>query len=394
MKKTEWMPQPAADRRDDRRVFLLTAGALLVTFSLGATLQAVFVFRPERLSLLDLAADAPLLPHRFFANLLAVAVVLGVSAAVRLNELRTTARIVSMVVLAVSVAVLRHMLQLALGIYSDPPVEISTVEIASVAVIVFLSLAIAVVQVQARGRLRVQERTAAAQRQRASAALAELTTEEVRVRREVAEGLHGTLQGRLVMSQARVAGMLRRGRSGGWSRDALGELEELQQELEDIRERDIRELSQLIYPVGVDVSVAHSVHTLVRRIPADIAVVATISPEVDRALGGAAPDVVSERIAIVRAVEEGTTNALRHGAATEIRIDVRLVHGPEMARTRVRVDDDGVGIPESPRWNGLKRIAERLEVHGGRVELTASPLGGARLEVELDGGRGAVAGET
>src|SRR6185312_15339067 len=62
--------QPAVagrDRRDDLRVFLVTAGALLLTFAIGSTVQAVFVFRPERLTADQLLEQNPLLPARLTA---------------------------------------------------------------------------------------------------------------------------------------------------------------------------------------------------------------------------------------------------------------------------------------------------------------------------------------
>lgn len=373
----------ARDRRDDRRVMLFTAGAVLSTFAIGSTLQTVFLFRPERLAPLQLVLEAPMLPTRLATNLGAVAAVLLICGLIRLNERGALARAGWIVATALAVALARHAVQLLLGIYAHWQTDISLVEIGSVAGVIVLAIALALGQVRARVQLRTHERASAEQRLRASAALAELAAEEVRVRREVAEGLHGTLQGRLVMSQTRLDSAIRRLRESDDTAMALDQLATVSAELETIRERDVREFSQLVYPVGVDIGLSHAVRMLVRRIPAEIAVTAEISPDADAAVQGDDPDAVARRIALVRAAEEGITNALRHGAATQVRIQGRLAESAGAELVRVTVDDDGVGLPQSTRWNGLARTAERLGLHDGSVRLHSSELGGACLEVAL-----------
>ncbi|WP_029145159.1 sensor histidine kinase [Microbacterium luticocti] len=371
----------ARDRRDDLRVLVLAAGALLLTFAIGATVQAIFVFRPERLDAAHLLAQSSMLPMRLLTNVATVASVLVACAAVRLNERRLPVALAAIVALSVAAGMLRHGAQLLLGIYVRPALETSLIEITSVAVVVTVSLLLALAQVRARARLREHERAAAEHRTRASLALAELATEEMRVRREVAEGLHGTLQGRLVVTQSALAALRRRGQAAGWDAADLARLDDIRRDLESIRERDVRELSQLVYPVGVDVGIAHAVQVLVRRLPADIAVDTDISPEAGHALDGTDTDAVGRRITLVRAVEEGITNALRHGAATALAIRIAL--DPAASRIVLTVDDDGTGAPETATWNGLARIAERLALRGGTAALTGSSMGGACLRVEL-----------
>ena len=124
--------------------------------------------------------------------------------------------------------------------------------------------------------------------------------------------------------------------------------------------------------------------TMVRRIPAEIAVTADVAPDADHALGGTGPQAVGRRIAIVRAVEEGITNALRHGAATAIAVTVVVERGEEDGgRVVLSVDDDGSGLPGARPWSGLARLAERLELHAATATLERSSMGGARLRVEL-----------
>lgn len=88
-------------------------------------------------------------------------------------------------------------------------------------------------------------------------------------------------------------------------------------------------------------------------------------------------------LALYRAAQEGMTNALRHGRASEIALTVRR-EGPELVLT---VADNGSGLPEG--WSardghfGLRWLAERLEGLGGRFSLSPAAPRGAQLQVHL-----------
>lgn len=371
--------QSARDRRDDLRVLLLTTGILLAAFALGSTLQTVFVYRTERLALGELVDDSPMLGTRLAVNLSTIAVVLGVCAALRLSERSPWIIAATVVALSGVVSVGRHALQIAVGIYRDPIFEVSAVEVVTVAFAVLVCVGIGLAHVRTRARLRDKMRAEADHRLRASTALADLATAEMRVRREVADGLHTTLQGQLVLIEARLATLSRQ--TGDEGETVSTQLEELRSDLAEIRERDVRDLSHLLYPVGVDVSLEHALRVLIRRVPAEIAITAEVAPEVERLLDDGSDAGLARRIALVRSAEEGITNALRHGAAMTIRIAVVAEGAPP--RVRLVVDDDGGGPPSAPEWNGLARIEEWIDVSGGSVSLRSSSLGGARLEVHV-----------
>ena len=96
-------------------------------------------------------------------------------------------------------------------------------------------------------------------------------------------------------------------------------------------------------------------------------------------------------------IDNAIANAVKHGGATEIRLsavssadDVQIV-----------VDDNGSGVPEAERAEvfdrfargstasrsgsglGLALVAQQAELHGGTASLVESPLGGARLLLQL-----------
>jgi two-component system sensor histidine kinase PrrB len=100
-------------------------------------------------------------------------------------------------------------------------------------------------------------------------------------------------------------------------------------------------------------------------------------------------------------IDNAIINAVKHGGANEIRLSaVSSADGVQIA-----VDDNGAGVPEQERLAvfqrfsrgstasrsgsglGLALVAQQAELHGGTASLTVSPLGGARLVLQLPGVR-------
>lgn len=96
-------------------------------------------------------------------------------------------------------------------------------------------------------------------------------------------------------------------------------------------------------------------------------------------------------------IDNAITNAVKHGAATEI----RLTATSSADGVEITVDDNGVGVPEDERAAvfdrfsrgstaarsgsglGLALVAQQAEIHGGTASLETSPTGGARLLLRL-----------
>ena len=98
-------------------------------------------------------------------------------------------------------------------------------------------------------------------------------------------------------------------------------------------------------------------------------------------------------------IDNAIANAVKPGDATEIRLSVVS----SIAGVEIAVDDNGAGVPEEERkivfdrfargttasrsgsGLGLALVAQQAELHGGTARLDTSPLGGARLLLELPG---------
>ncbi|WP_165913019.1 sensor histidine kinase [Tamaricihabitans halophyticus] len=150
---------------------------------------------------------------------------------------------------------------------------------------------------------------------------------------------------------------------------ALGDLRELVAVLRDPASVDPDPDAPLLEPGDLP----SALHAVVGRIEqAGLAVRASIDGELDRL------DAM-RRLAVLRVVQEGLTNSLKHAdGVTRAELDVGLFDNGEV---RIEVRDDGLGSRVGgpvTGGHGLLGLAERIERIGGH--LTAGPTGhGFRL---------------
>jgi signal transduction histidine kinase len=88
------------------------------------------------------------------------------------------------------------------------------------------------------------------------------------------------------------------------------------------------------------------------------------------------------RDALLRITREAIGNAVRHGQARTINLQLRDADG-----IRLRVSDDGEGFdtsaPRSPQSFGLTSMRERTESLGGEFSIASTPGSGTTVEVAL-----------
>lgn len=83
-----------------------------------------------------------------------------------------------------------------------------------------------------------------------------------------------------------------------------------------------------------------------------------------------------------RVVQEGLTNALRHGQARQVRVRA----GAAANRLAVAVEDDGLGVPDDWRARGhfgLRWLTDRVESLGGSLAIARRVGGGTELRAAL-----------
>jgi two-component system sensor histidine kinase UhpB len=90
----------------------------------------------------------------------------------------------------------------------------------------------------------------------------------------------------------------------------------------------------------------------------------------------------SVSLAIYRIVQEGVTNAVRHAHPRHVAIEVCA----QADRVRVKVEDDGVGLPEdwaSRGHFGLRGLRDRIAKLDGTFDVRNRPSGGVELLAEI-----------
>jgi len=174
-------------------------------------------------------------------------------------------------------------------------------------------------------------------------ALDELHTEEIRVRRLVSDRLHGALQNRMVMISAGIDGVARSLRESGDIAHAA-ELESLATQLDTLREKEVRDLAHTLFPAGIEFGAVRAIQAMVYRLPPQVATSITIGPSLAAHIASEIPIMpLAERMVMVTAVEEAITNALKHGKATALNIELELL--PIEGAYGTTAGDDGAGIP-------------------------------------------------
>lgn len=92
---------------------------------------------------------------------------------------------------------------------------------------------------------------------------------------------------------------------------------------------------------------------------------------------GNAPLEFGEEVDLVvyRFVQEGITNALRHGRATQISVSFSFMGN----QVHILIQDNGIGADDAHEGFGLTGMRERIEKLGGRLETSSSLGGGFKL---------------
>ncbi len=74
-------------------------------------------------------------------------------------------------------------------------------------------------------------------------------------------------------------------------------------------------------------------------------------------------------------VQEGLTNAVRHAAATQFSIALRIDNGT----VYLSMEDDGIGLRDATEGNGLRGMRERVSLYGGEMALGQGEQRGCKV---------------
>jgi signal transduction histidine kinase len=218
--------------------------------------------------------------------------------------------------------------------------------------------------------LRIFAARAAAEleRRRQAAALAESRVRVIEAadaeRQRIGRDLHDGAQQRL-MAVSNYVTVARRSAGGT---DAGPVLELAAEEL-SAANAELRELARGLYPVAL---AERGLRGALESLTAGCAVPVQLD----------VPDMaVPERVALAAyfAVCEALTNVVRYARAGMARVRIAVDDGDLC----VEVADDGVGGADPSAGTGLRGLADRVQVLGGRLELTSPPGEGTRITARI-----------
>lgn len=209
-----------------------------------------------------------------------------------------------------------------------------------------------------------------------------------RERREVSEFLHSHVQTRLSLIMHKVESML--GALANDAAQAREGLEEICQEIDDIRENDIRQVSHSLHPTVIDVGLVSALRSLASQYSDAFQLSVQADPQVvkldrldfisDQEAEESIPHLL--RLCAYRVVEECLSNIRKHASAERVSIDIRLRDANELVLT---VSDNGKGFDPSAERSGLglQVIQARAYEAGGRFAINTRSGAGTTITVTL-----------
>lgn len=203
-------------------------------------------------------------------------------------------------------------------------------------------------------------------------------------KRAIAEELHGSVQTRLFALWTRMNQLISK------SPDGIdgSELQPIADEIDDVRENDIRGLSHRLHPSIVRVGALPALRSLCNRMSGDV----KVQLNVDRATAelepaGISPIPESVRLAVFRIAELAIGNTIKHASATHCNVSWRFSEYEQVLM--LIVEDDGVGFDPDGLTTaefgglGIVNIQDYTDAINGRAVLKSEPGWGTTLTVTV-----------
>jgi len=360
----------------DRLSLLRGTAIVALGYAVGASVQSAWIYS----QLVPEWAQVDLW-RRLVANGAAVAGLVTALGVLRVHRARGAPSIgLRLVVAAVLMGVLRVGVQVGLGVHPSDDLATMYAEAVTGFFVGVISGSIGVWGMVSRRRARVVIRAAEREAVGVELAVQALEDEEVRVRRRVAEGLHGTLQQRLVLVDGRLDAV---GAAAADRPDLVADLTWAREQLAEARDLDVRQMSRLLYPERLELGLVPAVRALLGRLPTTIATSLRAGDEL-RALDDPSSEglTTADRLLAVRVVEEAVTNALKNGPPSRVEVCLDVADGA----LAIVVANDGdpyeAPLVRNPQ-SGTERLAQRLRIAGGTLRVTRGERTGARVEATL-----------
>ena len=201
------------------------------------------------------------------------------------------------------------------------------------------------------------------------------------LRNRVFDHLHGTVQSGLVVARARLLDIALELSD----EDQAARVREVAGSIQNLHQLEIRRLAHVIVASGLDTSL----HEGLAQLASSSEGLCDVSVTVDRAfdlfdMETAGDDRAALRLAIYRIVEECISNAIRHGQARHINVDLAAgVAGRRSFVDMIVTNDGNLENARDPEGVGLRVVRARAAAFNGRVQ-TSTVDGRYRVDVRLE----------
>ncbi|MDR2373663.1 MAG: hypothetical protein LBD77_06110 [Bifidobacteriaceae bacterium] len=374
----------STDKGGERWVYLSFAVSILLVISLSLTLEWFAVWRWAALvSSFSPGAGLYVFGLWSFAFVPALLGAAGVVPFYPAGE-PLAWRLTVAVVFSLGAGALRFLVEMAVwgGAFLLGPWELE----ALVAVAVpFSAITVSMYLAKSQARAVKAERQMAEMESEARNAALERENAELRVRREVSAVLHDHVQQRLVFAASRLQSEVIPMAQVNDDQVAINLLREIIQDIDRLREDDVRQLSHSIFPVGADIGLHPALALAIGRVPASVSVRLDVSKR------AAAFDTILEpaldiasRALLLEVLDEAITNAIKHGAAKSLTVALDLEGHDAVRRLVLSVTNDGHPLPDGAApTGGLVRHQWRLAARGGGLTLRSDASRRTVLEAWL-----------
>ncbi|WP_131740108.1 sensor histidine kinase [Actinomadura roseirufa] len=193
-------------------------------------------------------------------------------------------------------------------------------------------------------------------------------------RDRIARDLHDTVIQRLFATAMTLMSAIKITRRPDVASRVQGAVDDLDETI-----RQIRSSIFALQAAGEEESLRARVHALVDGAAQGLGFAPSV--RLDGLLDTAVDDATGEHLLAV--VREALSNTARHARATEVTVVIDV--GDDLT---LRVEDDGVGIPEGGRRSGLRNLRERAEELGGSFTTRPRQGGGTVLLWRVPPARG------
>ena len=213
-----------------------------------------------------------------------------------------------------------------------------------------------------------------------------LLTADEAARQAIAEELHGPVQTKLLMIWHALSAVRADMDVEDFDMDRLAEsLDKALDQLDRIREDDIRLLSHRLHPSIVRVSALAGLRSLQEFYENTIPVDLDVGEEVQELEpAGASQIPESVRLAVHRVADAALANVIKHAGATEAVIHWH--YNDQEQLLELSVTDDGRGFEpdaRAPSGLGLLTIRDNVDAIGGNLTVTSFPGEGTGVEVVI-----------